>query len=59
MNIWEFASGSPILSFCALLLICIVIDSLWQRACRALAIRKAGWPPEHCNADGKIKGEDE
>lgn len=56
MNIYEFMSGSPWLSFflaCLILLFATRLVFLcWNRLLRHLNIRKAGWPPAHLDADG-------
>ena len=59
MNVWEFMSGSP---FVALVMVCLMagtISGIWARFIRHLNIRKHGWPPPHCNADGYLKEEEE
>jgi len=62
MSIYEFIGGSPFISFFLavgfvelvkyLLIYCI------SRPLRAMNIRKHGWPPEHCDADGDFKSDE-
>lgn len=52
MNIFEFAADSPILAFCIVYMITRTIFLIINRICRSLNIRKNGWPPPHCDADG-------
>jgi hypothetical protein len=59
MNIFEFASGSPFLSFFLLSCICNTIYYIIKYIIRGFNIRKQGWPPEHCDADGDFKQEEE
>ena len=55
MGILEFMSDSPYLSFFCLWLILAFLETAIKVPCRAANIRKHGWPPEHCDADGDIK----
>lgn len=32
-----------------------IITTVWCRFMRAMCIRKHGWPPAHCDADGDLK----
>jgi hypothetical protein len=62
MNIIEttqllhFITENPFLSFLTVLVITYIpIQSLlvgWARLLRHLNVRKHGWPPSHCDADG-------
>src|SRR5574340_1273215 len=55
MNVWQFMSDSPWLSF---FLACLVIDTAfrcWNRLLRVMTMRKLGYPPPHCDADGDFK----
>ncbi len=58
MNIFEFMSGSPILTF---VLACVAMTGFKTLAWviglpfRAMNIRKHGWPPAHLDADGDYK----
>ena len=61
MNIYEFMSDSPVLTF---LIIVFIFGLLWEvlfrlpnRYFRSRNILKQGWPPEHCDADGDFKDE--
>lgn len=59
MNIWQFMSDSPWLTF--FLGIFVVLPALkattWAIGLpfRAMNIRKHGWPPAHLDADGDYK----
>lgn len=66
LPILEFALGSGFWRFVgALILICLLIGlavaplnflfRVWNRFMRHLNIRKAGWPPPHCDADGDLR----
>lgn len=70
MNIYEFMIEMPWLSFCLAILplypICrflyltyrvchVVLFCLPNRMLRSRNIRKSGWPPEHCDADGDFR----
>lgn len=52
MNIYQIISDSPYLSLFALYFILHTIFKCWNRFIRMLNIRKHGWPPPHCDADG-------
>ncbi len=55
MNITEFVDTNPTISLVALFLIMAFFFKGWNRLMRMLNIRKNGWPPAHCNADGDFK----
>lgn len=57
MNLYEFMSESPWLSFFLALLIANFVKVLVKTPFRAMNIRKHGWPPSHCDSDGDIKRE--
>lgn len=57
MNILEFMSDSPWLSFFLALIVAKTIRFLVALPFRAMNIFKHGWPPAHCNSDGKLKDE--
>lgn len=63
MNILEFISGSPWISFFLALVIGEVLKSvlylLPKRMIRSADIRTNGWPPAHCDADGDFKQDTE
>ena len=52
MTAWQFASDSPLLAFCIVYMITRTIYQCVVWLCRSLNIRKHGWPPPHCDADG-------
>lgn len=61
MNIWQFMSDSPWLTF--FLAIILVQPIIWpfklvNRWIRHRNIVAKGWPPEHLDADGDFKSED-
>ncbi len=63
MGIYEFMSGSPVLTF----VIAISIIGLAQTMIKGLIviplrrknIKDHGWPPAHCDADGDFKEDDD
>lgn len=59
MNIFEFISDSPWISFFLGLMIgqaaISVLVNLPNRIMRHWNIRKHGYPPAHCDADGDFK----
>jgi hypothetical protein len=59
MNLYSFMNESPlttcILIFIILFFVCNTIFRCFNGLIRHLNIRKHGWPPEHCDADGDIK----
>ena len=58
MTIYDFMLDSPWLSFFMALIICITIQFSINRPLRHMNIRKHGWPPAHCDADGDFKQDD-
>ncbi len=63
MNIYEFMSKSPYLTFFLALITLWIIEAVLRycinRPLRHANIRKHGWPPNHCDADGDFKEENE
>lgn len=59
MNILQFMVESPLLTFFLVLLILCGLDEMVKTFVRHLNIRKHGWPPSHCDADGYFKPEPE
>ncbi len=59
MTIYDFMSDSPWLSFFLALIIAGGVKFLINRPLRHMNIRKHGWPPAHCDADGDLKDTDE
>jgi len=61
MTIFNFMSNSPWLTFFLAIIaaggIKFIIAMLINRPLRHMNIRKHGWPPEHCDADGDFKPE--
>ena len=58
MNIWQFMSGSPFLSFFLLYILLHSIGFCWNRLMRTIKVLKSGWPPPHLDADGDFQGAD-
>ncbi len=58
MNVFEFMSDSPWLSFLIVYLLTYLIFQIINRALRTINIHKHGYPPEHCDADGDFKSEE-
>lgn len=57
MTLLQFMSESPLLTFFLALIATNTLFKMWNRMMRCLNIRKHGWPPEHCDADGDFKPE--
>lgn len=55
----QYAKDSPYLTFFIVTLLIELVCRCFKATVRALAIRKAGWPPEHCDADGNFKKEED
>jgi len=59
MNMYEFMSGSPFLTFFLAFIISEVIVRIGlvlpNRILRHRNISKHGYPPDHCDADGDFK----
>ncbi len=55
MSIFEFMSDSPFLSFFIAGMIINGIISIPKMVFRYLNIRKYGYPPVHCTADGLFR----
>lgn len=60
MNGWQFMASSPILTFFLAAIAATVIVRPIRLFFRHLNIRKQGWPPAHCDADGdQVEQDDE
>lgn len=59
MNLYQFATESPWLTFFLLLLVTETIFRIWNRLMRHLNVKAKGWPPEHLDADGDFKESDD
>lgn len=55
MTIYDFMSDSPWLAFFLACLLVSCFKFLINRPLRHMNIRKHGWPPSHCDADGDFK----
>lgn len=55
MNIYDFMSDSPVLSWCIALILSSLIFRIVNRFFRVINIWKNGYPPEHCDADGDFR----
>lgn len=58
MNIYEFVSESPWLAFFLVWVILRYAYRIINRIFRHWNIRKHGYPPAHCDADGDFRPED-
>jgi len=59
MTIYDFMSDSPWLSFFLAIVIAQGIKFIINRLLRHMNIRRHGWAPVHCDADGDLKDADE
>jgi len=60
MNLFEFMSGSPILTILLAYLILLFLEGAYYNFLKCLVIWKQGYPPVHCDATGKPReGKDE
>jgi len=50
---------SPLLTFFLFWMTTNMSFKAWNRLMRVINIRKHGWPPPHCDADGDFKPEQE
>jgi hypothetical protein len=57
MTIFQFMSESPVLTFFICCMLTATPLKMWKLTMRHLNIRKHGWPPTHCDADGDLKPE--
>lgn len=62
MNMWEFMNASPWLTFFLALIVVAgafnLIAFIYNRTLRYMNIRKHGYPPAHCDADGDFRNSD-
>lgn len=58
-NFYQFASDSPWLTFFLAWLITHFVFVVINRFLRTIKVLAAGWPPEHLDADGDWKSEEE
>jgi uncharacterized membrane protein YoaT (DUF817 family) len=56
MNGWQFMDAHPFLTFFLACLAAYVVVKVWCRVWRHFDIKRNGWPPQHCDADGDFKG---
>ena len=54
-EILQFIGNHPILTFFLVMILAEMICVILSRFFRYLNIRKNGWPPQHCDADGDFK----
>ena len=54
VNIYTVMNNSPYITAFVVLAVANVIRIMWNRFWRHLNIRKHGYPPPHCDADGDI-----
>jgi len=55
VNLFKFMSDSPYLTFFLALILGQCVVSMVKYPLRCLNIKKHGWPPPHCDADGDFK----
>lgn len=55
MDFYQFASDNPWLTFFLAWLALAFLVKVWNRTLRHLNIRKHGYPPAHCDADGDFR----
>ena len=59
MSYFDFMAQNPLvgslLTIVIFALLCGTVFRMWNRALRCLNIRKHGYPPIHCDADGDFK----
>lgn len=55
MSVWQFADAHPVAAFFMLVWSGYTIFCIYRCTMRHLNIRRAGWPPEHCDADGGFR----
>ena len=53
MNIYEFMSANPLLTF----FIMVGIGVILSKILGCINIQRHGYPPEHCNANGDLTDE--
>lgn len=62
MTIWHFASDNPWLAFFLALValggLNTILGFFINKPLRHMSIRKHGWPPAHCDADGDFRETD-
>lgn len=54
VNIYTVINNSPYITAFIVVSIANAINLMWNRFWRHLNIRKHGYPPPHCDADGDI-----
>lgn len=59
MNVFEFMSGSPMLTILLAYLILLFLEGAYHNLIKMLLIWKHGYPPVHCDAMGKLKDGEE
>lgn len=55
MNIYEFMTESPILTFFIVSILTQGVVYIFKALLRCFNISKNGWPPEHIDANGEFK----
>lgn len=54
MGLFDFMASSPWLTFFLAVIIAQAVTLPFRALFRHLNIRKAGWPPAHCDAGGNL-----
>jgi hypothetical protein len=55
MNIFQFMSESPFLTFFLFYMVYLTINTAVRAWVRSRNIKHHGWPPPHCDAEGDFK----
>ena len=59
MNIYQFMSDSPYLTFFLALIVAGVIKAAIKYPLRHMSVRSKGWPPAHLDADGDFREQED
>lgn len=54
MNLFDLIHAQPEFSLVSFIMLVMLLRSFFRRLFRCLAIRKHGWPPPYCDADGDL-----
>lgn len=55
MSFLDFVSNSPIFCFLVVFVICLTIESVFKSYTKTAVVRKHGYPPADCDAEGDPK----
>jgi hypothetical protein len=59
MNIFQFMTESPWLTFFLAMILSETLVRIIVRMVRTINLQKLGYPPPHCDADGDFKKEND